>query len=172
MNELRVSNDAVLLLRRFGWHEDRHVDCEGAVSFLRNQKIEVSEIASAFLQAFSGIRLEPLPDGGLSWVLFDIGEAWKFFSSEELLELEAIVGKRLCPIGYGGRWLLFISADAEVFFLQDEWLMLLRAQSVYDAFELIRDLSFKGYEEIQLPLEPIEDRTSIDWLLNARNPFE
>jgi hypothetical protein len=169
MDELRVSEDTLLMLRRFGWHEDRSINCDAAIAFARSQGIEVSETASEFLRSFSGIRLYPPPDGGLSWVLFDIVEAWKCFTFEELLKLEAIVSKRLCPIGFGGRWILLISADAEVFFLQDEWLTLLRAKSVYGAFEFILKLDSKDYEEIPLPFE---DRASINWLLSARNPWE
>lgn len=101
------------------------------------------------MQEFHGLHLQ-LPKGGLSAVNFDVCEEMTFLEEGELARLESLVGQPLCPVGLGGRFLLFIAASEEVIFLHDEWLPYLRAKDVHDAFEVICTPEFKDYESVML----------------------
>jgi hypothetical protein len=149
MPKFQLSETVLPILRAHGWHEERQVDVGEIVAFLKNNGIDPSPTATAFLQAFNGLRLQ-LPNGGLSAVAFDVFEEMQFLEVGELVELESLVNQSLCPVGLGGRFLLFIASSGEVVFLHDEWLMYLRAKNFTDAFEVICVPEFKDYETVML----------------------
>ena len=73
-----------------------------------------------------------------------------FLEEGELGQLESVVKHPLCPVGLGGRFLLFITPSAEMIFLHDEWLLYLRARNVPDGLEVICTHAFKDYQTIVL----------------------
>ena len=109
----------------------------------------MSPIAADFLREFHELHLQP-PNGGLSSVKFDVYEEMTFLEEGELGQLESLVKQPLCPVGLGGRFLLFITPSGEMIFLHDEWLLYLRARNVHDAFEVICIAEFKDYQTIML----------------------
>lgn len=149
MSTFQLSEQALAALRSHGWRDGRQVDISAIEAFLQSKKIEVSRVAADFLREFSGLHLQ-LPNGGLSAVNFDVHEEMTFLEEGELARLQSLVGQPLCPVGLGGRFLLFMAPSGEMVFLHDEWLLYLRARNVHDAFEVIRTLEFKGHETIML----------------------
>jgi len=116
---------------------------------LESKDIDVSPAAATFLREFYGLNLD-LPHGGLSAVTFNIHEEMTFLVEGELARLEGLIGQRLCPLGLGGRFLIFMTPSAEMVFLHDEWLLYLRARTIHDGFEVICTPEFKEYETITL----------------------
>ena len=149
MSIFQLSETVLPILLAHGWHEGRRVDVSEVIAFLKSKGVDPNTTATAFLQTFAGLRLH-LPNGGLSAVAFDVHEVMNFLENGELAELASLVGQSLCPVGLGGRFLLFIASSGQVVFLHDEWLMYLRAKDVHDAFDVICDPGFKDYETVML----------------------
>lgn len=137
------------VLRTSGWTEHRQIDTCDLKRFLESRGVTVSAAAEDFLREFHGLRLIP-PDGGLSFVHFDVHEQLGFMEKGELQAFETLVKESLCPIGVGGRFLLFIAPSSKVFFLHDEWLLYLHVQSAAYALEVICWRDAKNYETIWL----------------------
>jgi hypothetical protein len=144
-----LSGEALVMLRSNGWHEGGQADIGGVTAFLRSKGIQVSPIAADFLREFHGLHLR-LGNGGVSAMNFNVYEQLNFMEEGELDHLQTLIGQTLCPVGVGGRFLLFISPSGEMIFLHDEWLLYLRARNVHDGFEVIRTLEFRGHQTITL----------------------
>jgi hypothetical protein len=119
------------------------------LAFPKSKGINPSPIAVDFLKEFHGLHLQ-LPHGGLSALNFDVYEEMTLLQEGELAWLESLVGQPLCPVGLGGRFLLFVAPSGEVIFLHDEWLLYLHAKDVRDAFAVICSPEFKEYETVLL----------------------
>lgn len=149
MTHLQLPQDVINTIRSHGWSDVRNVDIQGVVRELNNNRIDVHAVATSFLQEFHGIRLL-LPDGGLTEANFDVYSELLFLEPDELPFLESIVGRGLCPVGLGGRFLFFISPTGEFTFLHDEWMLVMQTASVEDAIILVCRSDFSGYKTITL----------------------
>jgi hypothetical protein len=149
MPNLQLSETVLAILRSHGWQEGRQVDISAILALLKSKGIDPSPIAVEFLKEFHGLHLQ-LPHGGISAMNFDVYEVMTFLEEGELTWLESLVGQPLCPVGVGGRFLLFIAPSGEAIFLHDEWLLYLRAKDIHDAFEVICSPEFKDYETVML----------------------
>jgi hypothetical protein len=149
MSIFQLSEGVLATLRSHGWYEGRRGNIEEIAAFLRSKGIEVGPLATDFLREFHGLHLQ-LPTGGLSSVTFDVYEEMKFLEEGELGQLESLLKQPLCPVGLGGRFLLFMTPAGEMIFLHDEWLLYLRARKVHDGFEVICTAEFKDFQTITL----------------------
>lgn len=152
MNTFDLSEQTRAMLNARGWRDGTRANTERIEADLRAKGIEVSPIANCFLQKFNGLFLQ-LPDGGLTAMHFNAREALTFLESGDIAWLSTMVGQSLCPVGLGGRFLLFIAPSGEAIFLQDERLLYLRVRNVHDAFEVIRTREFKDFETVWIPEE-------------------
>jgi hypothetical protein len=149
MTSHHVSTRALAVLRAYGWHPERCVGVEAVADFLKSNGVELFPAAVDFLKEFGGLHLQ-LPDGGISAVKFDVHDEMSYFEGSELDQLRSLVKQSLCPIGVGGRFLLFLTPSEEMIFLHDEWLLLLLARNIHDGFEVICTPEFKDYKTIML----------------------
>jgi hypothetical protein len=157
MKSALLSHRVLGIISAAGWYEGRHIDTAPIKSFLECHSVAVSQAAETFLREFHGLQLN-LPEGGLSFVKFDVLEELNLLETGERERLERIVKDPLCPIGHGGRFLLFITPSSSVIFLHDDWLLYLRAKSIPDALEVICIREFKNYETVMLTDEQMSAR--------------
>jgi hypothetical protein len=116
----RLSGEAERVLRQVGWHPERHAAPEGLVRRLESMGFAVNVAAYDFIDHFCFLAIDNLKTWP-SFLRFDPGEALNWIKSSDIPYLDALTGRPLCPIGHGGGSLLFISPNAEIILLNDEW---------------------------------------------------
>jgi SUKH-3 immunity protein len=117
----QLSVEAERVLRQAGWYPERHAAPEGLVRRLESIGFTVSVAAYNFIDHFCFLTIEHMRKWP-HFLRFDPGETLNWIRSSDIPYLSALTGRSLCPIGHGGGSLLFMSPNAEVIILNDEWM--------------------------------------------------
>jgi hypothetical protein len=136
MNKQKLSAFTVDALTAAGWYEGRRLPCQIETEFLNQQGIAVSESAAAILIELLAISLS-VGGGGVTNMTFDPKGAYAAIDPECLDDLRRLVGEDVCPIGVGGRFVLYATPTGKIAFLQDEWLTAFSFSTIEEAVEWI-----------------------------------
>jgi hypothetical protein len=149
MSDSRFSRAVVRKLKAAGWEEGRQVDVGPVLDDIRRRGVECNHAAEEVLREFYGLKWN-LPRGGISFLEFDNAATFRFLHVEDLGRVRRLVGEPVCPVASGGGFIVLVAPSGRVALLQDEWLCLLRADSLTDAFEFIFNHDTKAVENVPL----------------------
>jgi hypothetical protein len=91
------------------------VDPSRWLTELREQGYEVSPLVETILRSFGGLRFQQRRYGGHSADTFDVEPRHWYGHANEVTNLEALLGQRICPIGEAsGAATLAVMADGRV----------------------------------------------------------
>jgi len=100
-----------------GWDPDRVVDTIAVEKGIEEYGYHVNAHAKEFLRVFHGLTLMTVNG---PWT-FDACEALACLERSDAPYIDRIIEESLCPVGYGGRMLLFASGNGRALLLHDEW---------------------------------------------------
>lgn len=127
-----------MILSAAGWSPDRRVDKKELEGILIARGFPMHEALKPFIENLNGLRVQAFAN---DWLSFDIEFAALSYSAKSLAFLGSITKGPLCPLGQYSRSAFFGNAKGEIFGLDVDWLMVLRAPTLLDFMSgvLLRD---------------------------------
>ena len=146
---LQFEEGVVQRLRDAGWSESRQVDVTDATQYLTKHGFRVHPLVVEAYGNLGGLEFD-LPEGGISWLAFDMRGAARFLTPEGVARAEEIVGEALSPVGHGGGYALLLAPSGRAYLLQDEWLCLIGCPTLTGLLHTIFTGDRAGCEDFQL----------------------
>lgn len=146
------SENLVKKLKSFGWDGSRNEASARIVAEVEQYGFQLNDVAAEAIYAFGGYSFH-IPNGGVSWIEFELREAMHTFCAEDIESLEFALGSEpACPVAAGAGYILLLTPSGKAALLHEQWFSLDVCNSFAELLDAILSNNFTGchnYGDIQ-----------------------